>query len=537
HGAAAGPVRLAAADHASVSAQAAHDTSSAASRLLNDWPGIRTSGAVVSKGARIASRNTPPAATALDIGVPEVGSKILATGERVARQGMPGAYTRCRMQSAILARSMAEIPVAEIVTAGESTFRNAKLQTLSTAALVGYKVAADVAGKGSLFVITVVAARRLSPWEFGVFGLGTTLGWLMSVVADFGVQMHMARAVAQSPDLAAGILRRWWRIRVAATVASVGLLVAALFTWRAERDLALPLAVFALVYAALSLVEFLNYFYRGLSRTDVESTLTLWQRGATLVLAVGVLLWRPNVTLLAVAMLGPALAALAWSLRFAMGHRQVAARGTPAGARTSAVIAEPGGTFVSDVFPIGVGIVLSALYFRIDVLLVQRWAGTEAVASYNAVFRLVDALRLFPAAVLAVILPALVTAPDLRPLMRAAAVVTGVGVIAAAALWVTADRVVPLAFGAAYLPAVPAVRGLALAFPLLSLNFALTQQVVAWNRQHRYAAIAGIALVANLALNAWLIPVLSIEGAAWATLGTEACLTMGCAAVLLQGPA
>ena len=43
----------------------------------------------------------------------------------------------------------------------------------------------------------------------------------------------------------------------------------------------------------------------------------------------------------------------------------------------------------------------------IDVFLVQLWAGTESVALYNAVFRLVDALRLFPAAVVAVALPSL----------------------------------------------------------------------------------------------------------------------------------
>src|SRR5213079_1858632 len=53
--------------------------------------------------------------------------------------------------------------------------------------------------------------------------------------------------------------------------------------------------------------------------------------------------------------------------------------------------------FRRDVWPIGAGIVLSALYFRIDVFLVQLWSGTEAVAMYNAVFRLVEALRLFPA--------------------------------------------------------------------------------------------------------------------------------------------
>src|SRR4249920_1771045 len=42
-------------------------TSSTASRLLSDCHGNRSSGAVASNGASIASRSTPPAATALDM--------------------------------------------------------------------------------------------------------------------------------------------------------------------------------------------------------------------------------------------------------------------------------------------------------------------------------------------------------------------------------------------------------------------------------------------------------------------------------------
>jgi len=38
----------------------------------------------------------------------------------------------------------------------------------------------------------------------------------------------------------------------------------------------------------------------------------------------------------------------------------------------------------------------------------------------------------------------------------------------------------------------------------------------------------------NLALNARLIPGLSIDGAAWATLGTEVFLTAGCAVALAR---
>jgi O-antigen/teichoic acid export membrane protein len=77
-----------------------------------------------------------------------------------------------------------------------------------------------------------------------------------------------------------------------------------------------------------------------------------------------------------------------------------------------------------DVLPIGAGIVLSALYFRVDVFLVELWTGTEAVARYNAVFRLVEALRLVPAAVLAVALPSLCRAGTMRPLASVSLAVT-----------------------------------------------------------------------------------------------------------------
>jgi O-antigen/teichoic acid export membrane protein len=404
------------------------------------------------------------------------------------------------------------------LTPGESPFRNAKL--VRDWLLISYKAFADFAGKGSLFIVTLVAARRLTPRAFGVFALGTTLGWMLGVATDFGIQLHLARAVARAPEDAPQVLRRWLGVRVSSAAAGFALLGAGLWITGATTALALPIALFALVYTCSGLVEFLHYFYRGLSRSDIESALVLFQRAATLVLGVLALLWWPDVNVLAIAMLLPVAASLAWSLRFALG-----------------VTGDPGlspieDSFARDVFPIGIGLVLSALYFRIDVLLVEWWAGTEAVARYNAVFRLIEALRLFPAAVLAVVLPALCRAGDLRPLARVATAVTGFAVLASAVLWMSAGWLVPLAYGDAYASAVPAFRVLVVAFPLLALNFALTHQLVAWNRQRAYAGICALALVVNVALNARLIPAMSIEGAAWATLGTELLLTLGCAVAL-----
>ena len=412
----------------------------------------------------------------------------------------------------------------------ERSFRNPKLRD---AFLIAYKASADLAAKGSLFVVTVIAARRLSPHGFGIFSLGSTLGWMAAVASDFGIQLHVARAVARRPDDAGRLLDAWLRVRWITAAAALIVAGAGAFLVPSMRASAVPIAIIALVYVCSGLIEFLHYFYRGLSRSDVESTLTVVQRGGTLVCGVAALVWRPDVTVLAIAMLAPVLVTLVVSLGIARSFARAASVGgpetSPARRRSSAPVAF---AFGRDVWPIGAGIVLSAVYFRVDVFLVQRWSGTEAVGLYNAVFRLVDALRLFPAAVMAVALPSLCRADTLRPLARAAAPVTLSAAAIAAVLWVAADSLIPALYQARYAAAVPAFRILLLAFPLMAMNMALTHQLVGWDGQRAYAAVCAAALAFNLALNARLIPAWSIDGAAWATLGTELLLTAGCAVAL-----
>ena len=397
---------------------------------------------------------------------------------------------------------------------------------MKTAALVVYRAASDVAGKAAFFVVTVAAARRLSAEEFGVFALGTTIGWIAVVASDFGLQMHLARSVARAPEAAGMELRRWLRVRVA--LAAVALIVVALaLAASGASRLAPAVLLFTLGYLAAGVVEFIHYFYRGLSRTDIESTLTLWHRAGLLVASLLALWLRPGVTTLAAAMVVPPAAAALYTLRRSARL-----------AEASTVSTDPRRPwlqeFVRDVAPIGAAVVLSALYFRIDVFLLEAWQGTQTVGLYNAVFRLIEALRLFPAALVAVLLPTLVRATGPAPLLRMAAALTAFGAVVAVAAGLAAGALIPLLYGDAFAEGVPAFRILAMAFPLMSLNYALTHQVIGWNGHRAYAVLCLGALVFNVALNARLIPLWSLNGAAWSTLATEALLTVGCAAILAR---
>jgi len=396
------------------------------------------------------------------------------------------------------------------------------------AGLIGYRAASDLIGKGAFFLTTLFAARALPAHAFGVFSLACTVGWIVAVATDFGMQMHVARSVARRERSPRELLRRWWRVRTWSAVFGVVLVALALAISRPPTSFSLAILLFSVVYMAGSLVEFLYHFYRGLSRSDLESTLALCQRVGMLGLASVVLWWRPGVLQLGVAMLIPALATLV----YALGRASSLAAAESAARPLPGIPPTIGRELWRDVAPIGVGIVLSALYFRIDLLLIEAWRGTSEVAQYNAVFRLVEALRLVPAAVLAVTLPLLCRARSYQPLTRVSVPLTLAGVAIATALWAAAGRLVPLLYGPTYADAAAAFRILLLSFPLMSLNYALTSQLIAWRGQRAYAALCAVALVLNVALNAELIPALGIIGAAWATVWTEVALTAGCVLAL-----
>lgn len=393
-------------------------------------------------------------------------------------------------------------------------------ETFRSAGLVGYKALSDIVGKASVLAILMIAARTLSTRDFGLLALATTLGWIASVASDFGLQLYLGRAIARTSEPGA-VLWPLFRIRLKAA----GLALTALAAGIALSVRSPDATAFLLVAAAplvTSVAEFLNYAYRGLGRSDLESTISLLQRLAALALVWAGLQVAPSLLTVGIALSASAALELAGSL--------VVARGLTAAPdnRAAPPTALSARAWADQVAPIGVGLVLSALYFRVDVFLLERWTSVEAVGLYSAAFRLVDALRLAPAAVLAVVLPRLFGTRD-APFARDLALgLTTFALVVTAVAWPLAPWIMRVAYGEAYAGAAFTLQVLLLSFPLLSLNYGLTHQLIGWNRQRDYARICGLALMVNLALNAWLIPRMGGVGAAWSTLGTEIALSIAC---------
>lgn len=388
-------------------------------------------------------------------------------------------------------------------------------------ARIALKGAADVAGKAVTLVITVYAARTLVADAFGVMALAMATGWLLGVATDAGLSMHLARETARLGPNRRLLIEV---LRLRAGLAYVAATMIAFLTpeivpphWKMQ----FVLVVFAQLTAAI--VETVAHYFRGLQRSEIESVIHASHRFTTLALALIVLTWWPRLDFLGAAMLIPVVAAMLVS--FAIAYR-LSAPGVASAALTPSV-------FFNNVLPLGAAVLISALYFRIDVYFIERWHGLEAVGGYNAVFRLIEATRLIPAAVMVVTFPLLVQATDTRLVQRIASALGGVGFALAPLGVIGSAAIVPIVYGEPYLYAAPAFAILSLALPLFFLNYALTHQVIGWDGQRAYLLITTLALIGNIAATMALVPSQGINGAAIATLLTEVVVTIGCVVTLV----
>jgi O-antigen/teichoic acid export membrane protein len=411
-----------------------------------------------------------------------------------------------------------------------------------------FKIFADGVSKMVTLVVMVAAARVLSAADFGVLALAMTTGWILSVASDAGLPIYLAKLVAQTvarqmAPLAAVIDVMRTRIAFAAIAAIVAIALASAISPQAV----IAFAIVAIAQLLNAVLDTLSHAYRGLGRTNIESTVVLSHRTATAAAVIVVLAIWPSLTMLSLALaVPPAIALLvSWqiartmtggnvdgvegshSTRFARSGQAEGAEGTSPGARRFVQR-----HIVTDAAPLGIAALLSAAYFRCDVYFVQAWHGVDTVGVYNAAFRIVEALRIMPAAVLAVSFATLCASQDLRTLQRLTALLLAGGLALCALLYVTAPTVLQMLYGDRFVEGAPALRMLSAALPLFFVNYALTHQVIAWDGQRMYVGITATALVANLAANVWLIPDGGMVGAAIATLLTEVIVTVGCVMAL-----
>jgi O-antigen/teichoic acid export membrane protein len=186
-------------------------------------------------------------------------------------------------------------------------------------------------------------------------------------------------------------------------------------------------------------------------------------------------------------------------------------------------------TLALSAWPLAITGVTVLLYFRISTLMLAKLDGLNAVASYTPAYKLSEAFLLVPAALSGSTLPILAVALRHGP-TRAGARAYRTALLISVALsvpfgfgcTVLGKFVLVHVFGAGYGSSAFALAVLGWATVLMSLSFQTGNALLALNREHLIMWVALVNLATNVTINLLLIPRLSFNGSAIATLTTEA---------------
>jgi O-antigen/teichoic acid export membrane protein len=191
-----------------------------------------------------------------------------------------------------------------------------------------------------------------------------------------------------------------------------------------------------------------------------------------------------------------------------------------------------------EAMPMGIVLVLSVIFFKIDSVLLSFLRPASDLAYYALAYKILESLLFFPAMVGGMLMPIFSRlgterASNISPVMRTSVDLYMMGVLPlCGTLWILAPQIIAILGGEAFSPAVPALRILALALGALFFGNLFGNAVVAIGKQKLFIYIYVVLIILNVVLNLIFIPRYSFIGAAWTTLVCEI-LSTACAVFII----
>ena len=377
--------------------------------------------------------------------------------------------------------------------------------------------------KALTLAFAFLSLRILGPTGTGRYGWAVTIWFFASTITDFGLGILVTREVSRDRAQANRYLTNTAILRVALwlgsliPVALITALYLTAFNLSTESALALGLLMVSVLPGTLS--ASLAYLFNAYERFEYRVAIDFVSQLLGVALQVVALL-------LGYGIVGLALAAILTNL-FTLAAFYLTVRRALFAPRP-----EPDRGLVrwmlTESFPLMLNNLLSSLFFRIDVLILQPLKGDTALGYYQTAYKFIDALNFIPSNFTLAIFPALsrLAANSKDAMLRA--YVVSLKILLWIALPITvgtifvAHELIAVFGGDAYLPhSAIALQVLIWFLPFSFINSVTHYVLIALGQQRFLTKAFVIGVVFNVAANVIAIPPLGYVGASLVTLFSE----------------
>ncbi len=179
---------------------------------------------------------------------------------------------------------------------------------------------------------------------------------------------------------------------------------------------------------------------------------------------------------------------------------------------------------------IGIGVILGALYFRVDIVMLGLMKNQEYVGWYSVSCKIIEGFTILPGSIILASFPALSRNYEVEKSLywqnvkRALSFLFLLGISVSTAMALFADKIIVMLYGAEYVMSAPVLRLLSIVLLLVFINWFLSYVLISSGKEKFNTICLVVATIVNIAANYALIPGYAHIGAAIATIISEVVL-------------
>jgi len=388
----------------------------------------------------------------------------------------------------------------------------------SVAKNTAYLTVASILQKAIAFGYFLLVARFLPSEQTGIYFLALSIITIVSVVAQFGFPSVVVREVARAPqNEASRHVSRALAVTMPLIVCAlvVANLLAWVFGYGEEVRLLVLIGGGVIAADALSLLFFA--VLRGMHRLAYEAFGVLIGQTLTVGFGVGILMIKPSLSALMVALLVGSVFNALYSA-FWVAKRL----GKQALIPTFGSFKEVK-TLFRITLPFTIAAVAVKVYSYVDSLFLGKFIGPEAVATYGVAYKFTYAFQFLPLAFVASLYPTFSAQLHRKDkqvqevFLRSMWYMAILSVPITLGIWVISDELIALT-GGQYTASASVLRLLIFALVPIFLDFPIGSLLNAADKQATKTTILVMTMVLNVVLNAIFVPLFGPHGAALAGL-------------------
>lgn len=368
-------------------------------------------------------------------------------------------------------------------------------------------------------VVGIYVARYLGPDDYGLWQYAHSLVALFTAIAGLGAANIVIRDLVNTPERESEILGTTFSLMLAAGVFAASVVI--VIGFRLNNEI-ITRWLIVIVSVSLVLQSFHVFDYWFQSR--VLSKYSVYARTGARVfvslLKVIFILFSLSVIYFAITVIVSGLVAgFIWVYSYSkMGKKISTWNFNPEYAKS----------LMKDAWPLILSGISVAIYMKIDQVMLKSMVDANAVGNYAVAVKISELWYFIPMAITSSVFPSIIHSKNVsidlyyRRLQYLYNVMAGIAIVIAIPMTFVSGYLIVLLFGVEYASAGGVLAVHIWAGLFVFLGVARSRWIINENYQW-YGMVFTIAgAVANVLLNIWLIPIMGIMGAAWATVISQA---------------